>query len=140
MTAITANSFDPRAEVFLPASEKNLVTVSNATSCTLSNVRFAQNQVEASVQAATPSLVVLSQTFYHLWQAEVDGQRVLLLRANLAFQAVQIPAGEHELKLIYRDRNLVIGAGISVFSILICVGIWRRSPPLEKLDRASRHD
>jgi uncharacterized membrane protein YfhO len=92
------------------------------------------------VQATAPSLVVLSQTFYHLWQAEVDGQRIPLLRANLAFQAVQIPAGAHQLKLIYRDRNLTIGAGISAFSILICVGIWRRSPPLEKLDRTGRHD
>ena len=94
LAAITAKTFDPRAEVFLPESDRSLVTISNNASCQLSDIRFAQNQVEADVQAGAPSLVVLSQTFYHLWQAEVDGRRVPLLRANVAFQASPVPAGK----------------------------------------------
>jgi len=43
------------------------------------------------------------------------------------------------LKLIYRDNNRVAGAAISVLSILICAVIWRRQPPLEKLDRTNAH-
>ena len=80
------------------------------------------------MDAAEPSLVVLSQTFYHLWHAEVDGQPVPLLRANVAFQALQVPAGTHHVKLIYRDRNFAIGAVISLLSILICGVIWFRKP------------
>jgi hypothetical protein len=134
LASMTAKTFAPRAEVFLPESARGLVTVSNQTSCNLSHVRFAQNQVDAEVQAAAPSLVVLSQTFYHLWQAEVDGRRVPLLRANVAFQAVQVPAGTHRIRLVYRDPNLVAGAVISIVSLFICGFLWRRRP-LEKLDR-----
>jgi hypothetical protein len=140
LAAMTANNFDPRTEVFLPESERARVTISNETSCTLSQIHFAQNQVEAEVQAAAPSLVVLSQTYYHLWQAELDGRRVPLLRANVAFQAVQVPAGTHRLKLIYRDHYFETGAALSIFSIVICAVIWRRQPPLEKLDRADARD
>jgi uncharacterized membrane protein YfhO len=86
------------------------------------------------VQAAEPSLVVLSQSYFHLWRAEVDGRRVPLLRANVAFQAVQVPAGGHHLRLVYRDPNLWTGAAISLVSLLLCAVIWRRQPPLEKLD------
>jgi hypothetical protein len=138
--AITGTNFDPRAVVFLPESARANVSVSNQTCCTVSQVRFRQNQVDAEVQAAEPSLVVLSQTYYHLWHAEVDGQRVPLLRANVAFQALQVPAGGHHLRLIYRDQNLVAGAIITAGSILLCVIIWRRQPPLEKLDHANIGD
>ena len=140
LDAITEKNFNPRTEVFLPESARMTVTVSNQTRCAVSQVHFGQNQIAAEVNAAEPSLVVLSQTYYHLWRAEVDGARVPLLRANVAFQAVQVPAGKHEIKLIYRDNNLLIGAVISVFSILICAIIWRRQPPLEKLDHAQIRD
>ena len=140
LDAITDKNFNPRTEVFLPQSARASVTVSNQTRCDVSDVHFNQNQVTAEVNAAEPSLVVLSQSYYHIWRAEVDGARVSLLRANVAFQAVQVPAGKHEIKLIYRDQNLLIGAVISVFSILTCTVIWRRQPPLEKLDRATLSD
>ena len=140
LDAITAKDFNPHTEVFLPELARATVTVSNQTTCTVSNIHFGQNQVEAQVNAAEPSLVVLSQSYYHLWQAEVDGLRVPLLRANVAFQALQVPAGTHRIKLIYRDNNLLIGAAISIFSIVICVAIWRRQPPLEKLDRTEIRD
>jgi hypothetical protein len=139
-TAITALDFNPREKVFLPESARSLVSVTNETHCELNQIHFAQNQVSAEVRADSPSLVVLSQSFYHLWQAEVDGVRVPLLRANLAFQAVQVPAGTHQLKLVYRDHNLLIGAGISIVSILLCALIWRRHPATEKLDRVEIRD
>lgn len=140
LVAITATTFDPRAEVYLPESARSFVTVSNATICEIRDPRFSQNQVDAEVRATAPSLIVLSQSFYHLWQAEVDDRRVPLLRANVAFQALQVSAGTHHVKLIYRDRNLMTGAAISVVSILICAAIWRRKPSSEKLDRARSRD
>ncbi|HEY5346186.1 MAG TPA: YfhO family protein [Verrucomicrobiae bacterium] len=138
LDAITAKNFNPRTEVFLPESARASITVSNQTRCDVSHVRFGQNQIAAEVNATEPSLVVLSQTYYHLWRAEVDGARVPLLRANVAFQALQVPAGKHEIKLIYRDNNLLVGAAISIFSILICVVLWKRQPPLEKLDHTNQ--
>jgi hypothetical protein len=48
--------------------------------------------VDIEAEAAEPSLVVVAQTYYHDWRADVDGQPTHLLRANHAFQAVQVPA------------------------------------------------
>jgi hypothetical protein len=134
LEALTETNFDPRVVVFLQESARAIVTVSNPTRCAVGQVSFAQNQVDAGVQAAEPSLVVLSQSYFHLWRAEVDGRRVPLLRANVAFQAVQVPAGGHHLRLVYRDPNLWTGAAISLVSLLLCAVTWRRQPPLEKLD------
>jgi hypothetical protein len=129
-SAIAANDFDPRAVVYLTEADRGRVTVSNQTKCVVSNARFSNNQIMADISAKAPSLVVLSQTDYHLWCATVDDEPTPILRANLAFQALQVPAGNHHLKLVYRDPNLRIGAIISVLSLAVCGGIWWRKRPV----------
>ena len=124
--AITAKDFDPRAVVYLPESSRGSVQVSQKTDCTVTDVRVSSARIEATARASEPSLIVLSQSFYHLWQAFVDGHPTPLLRANLAFQALQIPAGSHQVTLVYRDRNLWVGAVISLCSLAGCVWLWVR--------------
>jgi hypothetical protein len=127
LTGITAANFDPRAVVYLPDSARSTVTVSNRTECQVKEVHFGAQRVEADVDATASSLVVLSQSFYHLWQARMDDQPTRLLRANLAFQALEVPAGRHHITLVYRDRNLAIGALISLCSTAACAWIWFRN-------------
>ena len=132
LPAITASDFDPRRVVYLPESERAVVTITNQTACTVANASFSLNKVEADVNASAPSLVVLSQSYYHLWRASVDGKPVPLLRANLAFQALQVPLGRHHLELAYRDPNLDIGGVISLLAIVVCGVIWFGRPPLSR--------
>jgi uncharacterized membrane protein YfhO len=75
-------------------------------------------------------MVVLCQTYYHNWQASVDGKDVPLWRANYAFQAIETPAGKHRILLVYKDTALRLGLAISLASILMCAGGWLlpRSP------------
>ncbi|HZT22112.1 MAG TPA: YfhO family protein [Verrucomicrobiae bacterium] len=130
LAAITAENFDPRQTVYLPKSARAWVNSSHQTACVVSNVRFGLNRVEADINATAPALVVLSQSYYHLWHAFVDGKPAALLRANLAFQAVPVPAGAHHLKLIYRDLNLVIGAMLTLLSLTATGLIWLHFPKI----------
>ena len=120
LSALTQNDFDGGKIVFLPPAEKSSVTVSNQTDAKILNSKFGNQTVDAEIEAAAPSLVVVAQTYYHNWRAEVDGQPVPLLCANVAFQAVQIPAGTHKLHLFYRDRAFEIGAAISLCMWVNC--------------------
>lgn len=126
LQAITADDFAPDKIVYLSASVRPLVTVANGTPCMVTNAAIALNKVVADIEASAPGIVVLSQSYYHLWQAFVDGRRVQLLRANLAFQAVEVPAGKHRVEWIYRDPYLEIGACITAVSLVLCVLIYRR--------------
>jgi hypothetical protein len=130
LQAITAGNFEPREVVYLPESERAIVTITNQTLCAITSASFSLNKVEADVTADAPSLIVLSQSYYHLWHAFVDEKPSPLLRANLAFQAVEVPAGTHHIKLIYRDPNLEIGAIISVLSLVACGLIWLCAPKI----------
>ena len=112
--------FDSGQMVFLPEQVRALVTITNQTTAKVLNFQFSPQTVDAEVEAAEPSLVVVAQTYYHNWHAEIDGQPAPLLRANLAFQAVQIPAGTHKIHLFYSDRAFEIGAAISGCMWLNC--------------------
>ncbi len=133
LQALTQNNFEGDKIVFLPPEIKSFVTVSNQTSAKILESKFGNQTVDVVVEAQAPSLVVVAQTYYHNWRAEVDGAPTPLLRANVAFQAVQIPAGKHTVHLFYRDRAFEIGAGISLCMWANCgitlLLILRRSLP-----------
>jgi hypothetical protein len=131
LKGITSDGFDSRAMVYLPNSSTQLVNVTNRTECAVLSTRFSGSRVDVSVNAAAESLVVVSQSFYHLWEASVDGQPTPLLRADLAFQAVQVPSGQHRVSFVYRDPNLKVGALVSFCALIACGLICFRKRRLE---------
>ena len=126
LLALAAPGFDPRRTVFLPPAARTLVTVSNASLAKVSVQQFSPHKVQLEVQAPEAALVVIAQSFYHNWQACVDNQPLRLLRANRAFQALQVPAGLHHVSLVYEDRMFHYGALMSLFATAIWVALWLR--------------
>jgi uncharacterized membrane protein YfhO len=61
-----------------------------------------------------PGYLVLGDTWYTVWQATVDGVGAPILRANLLFRAVALPAGDHEVVFEYSPASLVLG-GVASF-------------------------
>jgi len=87
-------------------------------------LKFSAQRIEMQVDSTMPAMVVVAQAFYHPWHAYVDGVRVPLLRANHAFQALEMPAGPHRVELIYEDRMFHAGCVISVAACLGCAAAW----------------
>jgi len=114
--------FDPRKVVFLPLEAKSRVTVANAAPAKILKQTFSANRIVLDVEASTPTMIVLAQTYYHLWKAKVDRAPIRLWRANHAFQAVQVGAGRHRIELVYEDNNFRFGSIISGVTLLACVG------------------
>ncbi|HXC99969.1 MAG TPA: hypothetical protein VN048_11555, partial [Verrucomicrobiae bacterium] len=77
------------------------------------------------VTADAPALVVVAQVLYVPWHAYVDGARVKLWPANRAFQALEVPAGHHEIMLLYEDNLFECGLVISLASLIGVGAIWR---------------
>ena len=128
LKAISSPSFNPRSTVFLPIKARDFITVSNQSAARIVSRIFLPQRAQLEVQADEPAMVVVAQTFYHPWHAYVDGRRVPLWEANYAFQALQVPAGHHEVKLVYEDRMFETGAIISL-ATLLCMGLgwfWRQ--------------
>jgi len=117
------DGFNPRNSVYVPLDAKSAVPFTNGTAARVLSQKIEAHRITASVEAAAPALVVIAQSFYHRWKPTVDGQPTPLLRANHAFQALFIPAGRHEVQLVYDDPAFHWGALISGASLLLCLGL-----------------
>ena len=127
LRAIVSPQFQPRKEVYLPPEIKPFVTVSKPAKATLLAQRWQAHRIELDVEAAAPSLVVIAQAFYHPWKAYVDGSKVPLWRANHAFQALEVPAGQHRVQLRYEDGGFKTGLWVSGVTLAGCgLGWYRR--------------
>lgn len=114
---ILSGEFEPATEVILYESphfvgdslhSKSNVTVEN----------YSTNEVIVAVSSDAAGLLVLSDTYYPGWKAEVDGRQVEILKANLCQRAVEVPAGTHTVRFHFDAPTIRIGAGISVATLM----------------------
>jgi hypothetical protein len=85
---------------------------------------FESHEVEISVVAESEGVLVLADTWYPGWVAELDGQPVEILRADVAFRGVRVAAGEHSVRFLYEPfwAGTLRWAGVSwafIFMMLI---------------------
>ncbi|MBN1564730.1 MAG: YfhO family protein [Anaerolineae bacterium] len=97
----------------VPESGKAKMTSGNVT---LSEDSPTEKRYQVTTDGA--AYLVISETWYPGWSAQIDGETTTLYRANLAFQAVRVPAGEHEITVSYTLNHWRTGAAISVVSLI----------------------
>jgi hypothetical protein len=135
--AIEKDTADFRTAVYLPIEAKETVRAAGEPGARIIAKEFTPARQSIEVETPAAAMVVLCQSYYHNWEASVDGRPVPLWRANYAFQAIETPAGKHRILLVYKDKALRMGGAISLASILICAGGWlvlRRRPDSEELN------
>ena len=101
---------------------------------------FHRPLTERSVWRVTtdrPGYLFTGDAYYPGWEAELDGRPVPLYRANLAFRAVYVPAGEHLVVQRFVPRSIEIGLAVAAASLLVVVlllalaGAGERAPDPE---------
>jgi hypothetical protein len=104
---------------------------------TFSITGFAPDTIAATVTTDGPAFFLLSQNWHPYWQAEVDGQRADIVRADYTLQGVVIPAaGAHKVVFRYRSPRVAQGFAIAkttwslvlILSLALAFQAWRRRP------------
>ena len=91
--------------------------------------RPAPERIEASVETASPALLVVSEHYDPGWRAEVDGAAVPVHAADVILLGVPVPAGRHEVRLRYVPVGFRAGAACAlVAALVLAVLAFRHSP------------
>ena len=119
----TLPSIDER--VVLPRAESNESSVS-ATSADAGRVEvtsFSSDRVEmeTNVMASGGAWLVYADAYDPDWRAEVDGSEVQIRPAYIAFKAIHVPSGSHDVIFKFRHDTITIGRLIASASVLLCV-------------------
>ena len=88
------------------------------------------------------NLVFYSVPYDDGWSVTVDGEEADVIRANVGFMAVDVPAGSHTVRFTYRTPGLVVGIAAGVGGMLLLAGylalmfaLRRRKPAEPACDR-----
>jgi hypothetical protein len=93
----------------------------------LERVVWNPGEREFHVRSAGGGRFLLIEQCFPGWRATVDGRRVEIQRSAGAFQAVEVPPGEHRLRFEYRPPSLRYGALVSLFALAALVAAVRVS-------------
>jgi hypothetical protein len=93
---------DPRQTVLLkraPAVPRATATGAAPGSAHLT--RYANDEVEVSVDAPSGGILLLNDVWHPWWRATVDGKPGEILEANVIFRAVAVPPGRHTVRFTF---------------------------------------
>ena len=80
---------------------------------------YAAGAVTIHTSASGDAWLVLSDTYYPGWVASVDGQPTAILRGDVLFRVVPVPAGEHEVEFHFEPVSVKLGLLISLVALLL---------------------
>jgi len=94
-------------------------------------VSRGDTEVRVDVRAAAPGQLVLLDTFYPGWHAEVDGREAPIRPADAAFRSVPVEPGRHEVRFFYRPASVIWGVavtllGLALVAAALVIGARRR--------------
>jgi hypothetical protein len=107
LMALIDPAFDPRREIVLP--EGRPVVAPEGFHGEARVVRESADRVRLDVELSADGYVVLVDGHDPGWRVRVDGRPAPLLRANVAFRAVAVPAGRHVVDMVYRPTAALVG-------------------------------
>ena len=96
--------------------------VCNATD-NVSIQRYTPAQLTIQAGMACDGMVVLSDTFFPGWYANVDEKPAPIYQVNGAMRGVLVPQGMHTLAMVYRPRSVYLGAALTLLGLLGAVAI-----------------
>jgi hypothetical protein len=84
-------------------------------------VKYDNDEIEYSSNAATPQFAVLSEVYYPWgWNAYLDGKKADYVKADYFLRGIAIPSGSHKIEFKFEPSSYYTGRMISyIVSIII---------------------
>ncbi|MBC7872365.1 MAG: YfhO family protein, partial [Ferruginibacter sp.] len=71
------------------------------------------------VNPGRPTVLSIFQQYHHNWKVKVNGEETPLLKMNIAFMGVQVPAGESVVEFVYKPTRVITAIWLSIITIFI---------------------
>ena len=112
--ALQRRGFDPAREVILEKSPAGFSPPgAPRVEGSATVVSHTANEVSIETESEREAVLVLTDSYYPGWTAEVDGKAADILRANYVFRAVPLSAGRHAVVFKFRPASFLFGAAVS---------------------------
>ena len=135
---MSSESFDPRRIAYV---ESPVHGVGKPESSQVKQTKAEMHELEYELSTDKDAFLVLSEVYYPAgWKATLDGKDIPIQAANYALRGLRIPAGKHQLRLVFEPDSYKRGVTFSLIGLLVSflalgAGLalhYRRSRPTEQ--------
>ena len=123
-------TFDPRKTAIVEEGDPGVPDCEDGAGVGTAEITVDTPQhMVIEIDASQDALLVQTDSFYPGWEATLDGEVVPLMRTDLLFRGVAVPAGKHTLTLRYKPPAIRAALWVAPLAILGLLG-WgiRRRP------------
>lgn len=115
---------DSKKTAVIAASDKSYFNGKSVQADSLAFInltKYQPNELEFKSQSKTPQLAVFSEIYYpHGWKVFVDEKEVPYIKADYLLRAVHVPAGNHNIRMVFEPEVIEKGKWVSLF----CFGLF----------------
>src|SRR5207244_11380697 len=83
----------------------------------VSGGRRSGNGVHFDAEMRADGWVIVSETAWEGWRAYIDGRRVKHYPADATLLGVFVPAGRHDVRVVYLPHSFVVGRTITLVTL-----------------------
>lgn len=80
---------------------------------------YSPGRIDLETRANDRRILVLTDTYYPGWIADIDGMETTVFRAYHAFRGVILPAGQHTVVFRYHPSGLVWGLRLGIMGLVL---------------------
>jgi uncharacterized membrane protein YfhO len=86
--------------------------------------KLSANHFEIETQTATTSLLVLTQSYHHLWKVRIDNKEATIYKTNISFLGTTLTPGKHTVVFKFVPANTIkaLWVMIAMIALLIISG------------------
>jgi len=95
---------------------------------TVEIAEYHHDRVHLKCNLRRAGLLVMTDSWSPRWRASVDRRPAYIGKADVAFRAIAVPAGQHDIEFRYYPFSLLLGQVVSGLTLLvlgIALWIWR---------------
>ncbi len=118
LTNIKETKFDPMQVAFMEkAPVSSIEPVSDGASVNI--VEKKNEYIKIKVNATGNNLLFLSEVYYPLWKATIDGKETEIYKTNYAFRSIIVPKGEHTVEFKLETPGFEKGKMLSIITNIL---------------------
>ncbi len=116
---IANNNLSTFNKLFIAPDQDYIATTPCEDSANINVEYYTNNDIKIKVNAPCQGYLYYSDNYFPGWQARIDNNDVKIQRAYLAFKAVPIPPGEHQVYFWFRPTGYLMTMLMFLFSTAI---------------------
>jgi len=123
-------TLDPKHEVWIEAPALPMQPTSSE-GASVDVEKYAGSEVILKTSAPNAAYLVLADSYFPGWIAQVDGEDSPIYRADGNFRAVLVPQGEHTVRFKYSPISFRVGSVLTLLAVIavllaLVALVWQR--------------